>query len=102
MIRPLFILAIVLSIPGCGLDVLEGKPSSFQAEVERREAITLPAVDAPAVAEVPLAEPVAEADPVAVEPPAAEPPAPVVVPVAVCVPRWRVLDCDADGHEVWL
>lgn len=97
MIRPLILLAIILSIPGCGLDVLEGKPSSFKAEVERREALTLsvavaPSPDAPAeVAIVP-------------EPPAAEPepPAPVVVPVAVCVPRWRVLDCDADGGEIWL
>lgn len=79
-------LAILLCLPlaGCDLaDILEGKPSAFQAEQERRAALTLPVMA------------------VAPEPSRVAAPEPYVPPAPVCVPRWRVLDC-VDGAEVWL
>lgn len=68
---------IAIAVGGCGLDALEGRPSAFKAETERRAALTLPvtlaAVSRAVVA--PVVEPV------------------VVAAVEVCVPVFRITVC---------
>lgn len=79
---------IVLALGGCNLvDIVEGKPSAFKAEMERRQALTIPEP----VAALPAAVPVNLADTVA-------PPVPVALPV--CIRTFRVNGCDAEGRSI--
>lgn len=81
--------AVILSfssvLSGCdGLTILEGKPSPFKAEVERRAAITLPSPSEPS-----------PVDPVIVPEQVVD----VPEPVPSCIIQWRVSDC-VNGESV--
>lgn len=79
---------IALAVSACNpVDIVEGNPSAFKAEVERRQALTLPEP----VAAPPAAVPVNLAGTVA---------PPVSVALPVCVRTFRVNGCDAEGRSI--
>ena len=102
--RILALLLLSTTLAGCdGLAALEGKPSPFRAEQERRAALTLP----PTAAVEPTAPAVEEAAPTVADTPAtaieeAAPAAPEPAAPAVCEAIFRTLSCGDNGEFIYL
>lgn len=95
MTRTILLSLLALSVAACSpADIIEGRPSAFQAHQQTLTALAMPvaapAAKVAAVEPEPVAPVVAEPEPVIVE-----------APKPVCQPIFRVLEC-VDGVEVWL